>query len=100
MPPSGLGNGEMRGIRGKRAVTKPGSRRKNARRQMIKAVRNVGTKSERPRKRRATPPRTSSENNHTILLPEEDNSAPSGSMSEVACSVDPRTKGTGNRLLF
>jgi len=69
MPPSVVRNGEMigvtgemteemRGIRGKRAVRKPGRRSKTARRQTIKVIGNVGRKSEIPRTMHATLPGT------------------------------------------
>jgi len=45
-------------ILGRPAVTKQGSRRPNAKRQMIKAVRNVGGKSEILSRMRANPPGT------------------------------------------
>ena len=40
---------EMRGIRGKRVVMQPGKRSKNARKQTIKVIGNVGRTSEMPR---------------------------------------------------
>jgi len=69
MPPSVVRNGEMigvtgemteelRGIRGKRAVRKPGRRSKSARKQTIKVIGNVGRKSEIPRTMHATLPGT------------------------------------------
>jgi hypothetical protein len=69
MPPSVVRNGEMigvtgemteemRGIRGKRAVRKPGRRSKTARKQTIKVTGNVGRKSEMPRTIPATLPGT------------------------------------------
>jgi len=58
MQPSAVRNVGMRGILGRPAVTKQGSRRPNAKRQMIKAVRNVGGKSEILSRMRANPPGT------------------------------------------
>jgi len=46
--------GEMRGIRGKRAVRQQGRRSKNARRPKVKVIGNVGRKSEMPRMMHAT----------------------------------------------
>src|SRR5688500_8197014 len=69
MQPRGVKNGEMREIRGKKAVRKPRSRRKNARRTMTKAVRNAGRKNAIPRKRHESPPGTSNENNHKTINP-------------------------------
>jgi hypothetical protein len=53
---TGKMTGEMRGIRDKRAVRQPGRRRKNARKQTIKVIGNVGRKSEMPRTMHATRP--------------------------------------------
>jgi hypothetical protein len=58
---TGKMTGEMRGIRGKRAARLPGRRSKNARKQTIKVIGNVGRKSEMPRTMHATLPGTSSE---------------------------------------
>ena len=49
---------ERRGIRGKRAVRQPEKQSKNARKQMIKVIGNVGRKSETPRTMHATLPGT------------------------------------------
>jgi hypothetical protein len=69
MPPSVLRNGEMigvtgemtgkmRGILGKRAGRQPGRRSRNAKKQTIKVIGNVGRKSEMPRTMHATMPGT------------------------------------------
>gem|GEM_PF-6279349 len=49
---------EMRGIRGKRVVMQPGKRSKNARKQTIKVIGNVGRTSEMPRTMHGTLPGT------------------------------------------
>ena len=50
--------GERRGIRGKRDVRQTGKRSKNARKQRVKVIGNVGRKSARPRRRHVTLPGT------------------------------------------
>lgn len=55
---TGKMTGKMRGIRGKRAVRQPRRRSKNARKQTIKVIGNVGRKSEMPRTMHATLPGT------------------------------------------
>jgi hypothetical protein len=63
---TGKMTGEMRGIRGKRAVRQPGTRSRNARKQTIKVTGNVGKKSEMPRTIHATLPGTSGETSHEV----------------------------------
>jgi hypothetical protein len=58
---TGTMTGEMHGIRGKRAVMQPGRRSKNARKQTIKVIGNVGRTNETPRTMHATLPGTSNE---------------------------------------
>jgi hypothetical protein len=54
---------EMRGIRGKKAVRKPGRQSKSARKQTIKVTGNAGRKSVMPRTMHATLPGTYAETN-------------------------------------
>jgi hypothetical protein len=79
MPTSGVRNeemigttgettGEMRVIRGRRAVRQPEKQSKNVGKQTIKVIGNVGRKSEMPRTMHATLPGTSGETSHEASL--------------------------------
>jgi hypothetical protein len=63
---TGKMTGKTRAIRGKRDERQPGRRSKNARKQTIKVIGNVGRKSEMPRTMHATLPGTSSETSDEV----------------------------------